>query len=91
MVVNWDLYSFVVRGKHRLPLLRRLIEGPCQPVELAGILEGVRDSARMSVVSHALKNLVGKCLNEELTPDLTKGRIYGITELGRQILETVGK
>ena len=79
--MDWNAYSFVLRSKNRRLVLSALTQ-PKTPSRIAketGIL--------LPHVSRALKELEEKGLVKCLTPNEKLGRIYALTELGKQILE----
>lgn len=84
MSIQWDDYSFVVRSKPRLDVLKLLASKPKQPKELAETLQ-----LKISAVSRALLELADKGLANCLTPAARKGRLYVITEKGQKVLDAI--
>lgn len=86
MVNNeWDDVSFVISSQYRIATLRRLAEGPATPSRIA-------DDADQSVahVSRALQELRDNGLVELLvSEDKKKGRVYGVTERGSEVWQTI--
>jgi len=79
--MDWNAYSFILRSKNRKLVLLSLTQ-PKTPSQIAretGIL--------LPHVSRALKELEQKGLVKCLTPNEKLGRIYALTDLGRQILK----
>lgn len=79
--IDWDLYSWVMRGSQRRKVLKALNK-PRLPTEL-------KNEAKMSLtnVSKTLKSFQGKGIVECLTPHNKTGKIYGLTKKGRKIRE----
>lgn len=81
MTNDWDLVSYVIRSQYRTAVLRRLVDGPATPSQIA-------DEADFAIahVSRALGELREKELVELLvSEDQRKGRVYGITEEGERV------
>jgi len=85
MSSNWEIIGYVVSSKYRVIVLERLIESPAPPSSIA------RDaSCTVSHVSRALQELREHGLVDLLVPESRKkGRIYGITDKGREVWETI--
>lgn len=82
---EWDDVSYVISSRYRIVTLRRLSEGPATPSRIA-------EDTDLSVahVSRALQELREHDLSELLvSEDRKKGRVYGITEHGESIWETI--
>lgn len=85
MTSNWDEVSFVISSNYRVAVLKRLAVGPATPSQIA-------DDAEISIshVSRALGRLRERSLVELLvSEDRRKGRVYGITEQGTEIWQTI--
>lgn len=85
MASNWDEVSFVVASTYRTSVLDRLTNGPATPTMIA-------DDAGITIshVSRALSNLRDHHLVELLVAeDRKKGRVYGITDHGTEVWETI--
>ena len=76
----WEDVSFV-QGRVRKCCLEVLAIGPTTPTEIAS-----RIDKPLSHISRALKELQERSLVECLTPNMSKNRIYSITEKGRKVL-----
>lgn len=82
---EWDDVSYVISSRYRIATLRRLADGPATPSRIA-------DDTNLSVahVSRALQELRDRTLVELLvSEDRKKGRVYGITDRGNQVWETI--
>jgi len=82
---DWDEVSYVISSQYRVETMRRLATGPTTPSEIAS-----EASVSLSHVSRALQELSDKSLvSLKVSQDRTKGRVYGLTETGRKIWETI--
>lgn len=82
---EWDDVSFVISSQYRIATLDRLAEGPATPSRIA-------EETDLSVahVSRALQELKEHGLVELLvSEDRKKGRVYGVTEDGENVWETI--
>jgi DNA-binding MarR family transcriptional regulator len=85
MTSDWDEVSFVISSTYRVAVLERLAIGPATPSQIANDAE-----ISISHVSRALGRLQEQSLVELLvSEDRRKGRVYGITERGTEIWETI--
>lgn len=77
--MDWQKYSFVVRGKNRKAILSRL-DKPKTPTQLS-------DELKLSLphVSRTLKEMEEAGIIECLTPDEKVGRVYRRASLGEEI------
>jgi DNA-binding MarR family transcriptional regulator len=85
MSLRWDEVSFVIASTYRTTVLKRLMSGPAPPSMIA-------DDTRItpSHVSRALNELREHGLVELLVAeDRKKGRVYGITDYGTEVWETI--
>jgi DNA-binding transcriptional ArsR family regulator len=81
MTNDWDLVSYVIRSQYRTAVLRRLVDGPATPSQIASEADFA-----IAHVSRALGELREKELVELLvSEDQRKGRVYGITEEGERV------
>ena len=83
--MDWELYSFVVRSERRKSIILSL-EKPKTPTEIAKEIK-----ASTPHVSRSLKEFVEKGLVRCLTPKAKVGRVYELTEKGKEIREEVVK
>lgn len=83
--MDWDAVSYVSRSKYRTDILRELEGGAVTPSALAS-----KTDHRQPHVSRALRELREEGLVELLVPEeQTQGRLYGITEEGREVWSVV--
>lgn len=82
---DWDEVSYVISSSYRVTVLQRLADSPAMPSRIAS------DTGRaITHVSRALQGLRERGLVELLvSEDRHKGRVYGITEHGAAIWETI--
>ncbi len=82
---NWDEVSYVISSSYRVKVLQRLADSPATPSTIAD------DTGRP--ITHISRSLQG--LREHELVDLLvseerqKGRVYGITDRGEAIWETI--
>lgn len=78
----WNLIGFISASKYRLKILSYLYSRSTTPSQLANYLK---------ITTGHVSNLLQKMQNKELVkcmnPNLKKGRIYSITELGKKIYD----
>lgn len=85
MSTDWDEIGFVISSRYRILALRRLAVGPATPSQIASD-EGVG----IAHISRALQDLKERTLVDLLvSDDRKKGRVYGLTEHGREVWETI--
>lgn len=85
MNTDWDEIGFVISSKYRVIALRRLAVGPATPSQIA-----TDESVGIAHVSRALQDLRDRDLVDLLvSEERKKGRVYGLTERGREIWETI--
>ena len=78
---DWHAYGFVVGSDYRKKVVNAIGSGPRTPSQIAADVGVHRNH-----VSSTLKDLEKAGIVDCLTPDLRKGRLYQLTERGRQIL-----
>lgn len=85
MTPEWEEIGYVVSSTYRIEVLQRLADSPAPPSTIA------EDAGcALSHVSRALRELREHGLVDLLVPESRKkGRIYGITDSGREIWETI--
>jgi len=82
---DWDEVGYVISSTYRVAVLRRLADSPAPTSKIAE-----DTGCANSHVSRALNDLRERGLVDLLVPeDRKKGRIYGITDDGREIWETI--
>ena len=81
--VEWELYSWVMRGRQRRKILKALNK-PKLPTEL-------KNEAKMSItnVSKVLKSFSARDIVKCLTPENKTGKIYALTVKGEKLREEV--
>jgi len=85
MSKDWDEVGFVISSRYRLIALRRLSAGPATPSRIA-----TDESVGIAHVSRALQDLREQSLVDLLvSEDRKKGRVYGLTEHGKEVWETI--
>ena len=77
----WDLVAFA-QGDLRKKTMKALCLGPRTPMSIANDY-----NVHLSNVSRSLRELSEKGLVECLSPEAKKNRIYGLTELGKEVLK----
>ncbi|MBX0294068.1 winged helix-turn-helix domain-containing protein [Haloarcula nitratireducens] len=81
----WDDVSYVISSRYRVETLKRLAEGPATPSLIA-------DETGLSIahVSRALQELKeGDLVTLLVSEDRRKGRVYGITDSGQEVWNTI--
>lgn len=83
--IDWDIYSWVVRGSQRRKIIAAMSK-PKIPTE-------IKNDTKLSIahVSSVLKDFQEKSIADCLTPDVHSGKIYTLTKKGMIIREQVMK
>lgn len=82
---HWDDIGYVISSRYRTRILVRLATGPATPSRIAE-----EEAMAVPHVSRALGELRERALVELLVPeDRQKGRLYGITDRGRDAFERI--
>jgi DNA-binding MarR family transcriptional regulator len=85
MSTDWEVIGYVVSSTYRVQVLEQLSDSPAPPSTIAD-----ETGCAISHVSRALQDLREHGLVDLLVPeDRKKGRIYGITDEGREIWNTI--
>ena len=85
MSPDWDAISYCISSRYRIVSLARLDEGPATPSQIATDAD-----VGIAHVSRALHELKDRSLVELLvSEDRKKGRVYGLTETGQEVWNTV--
>lgn len=85
MSADWDEVSYVISSSYRVKVLQRLAESPATPSRIAE-----ETDCPIAHISRALRGLRERELVDLLvSEDQQKGRVYGITERGERIWETI--
>lgn len=78
--VNWKKYGYVIASTYRQKVVLALRESERTPKQIAE-----RTRLHPSHVSHVLADLLERELAICLTPNLRRGRIYALTQEGKEI------
>ena len=82
---DWDAISYVISSRYRVVAMERLNEGPATPSQIAADAD-----VGIAHVSRALQELRDRGLVTLLVSDeRKKGRVYGLTEAGTEVWETI--
>lgn len=85
MSTDWDEVSYVISSSYRVETLQCLAASPATP---SGVAEDT--GCPIAHISRALQGLRERDLVELLvSEERQKGRVYGITEHGRTVWETI--
>lgn len=85
MSTDWDEISYVISSTYRVDVLDRLAASPATPSKIAEDTD-----CPIAHVSRALRGLRERDLVDLLvSEDRQKGRVYGITDRGREIWDTI--
>lgn len=84
--MDWDKYGYVKASKYRKALVLSLHEKPKTPKEMSEETEYY-----LSHVSNTLKDLSKNDIVKCLTENRNKGRVYTLTDLGKEIAEEIKK
>lgn len=85
MADDWDEVSYVISSSYRVTVLRRLADSPATPSRIASDTD-----CAITHVSRALQGLREHDLVELLvSEERQKGRVYGITDHGESVWETI--
>jgi len=82
--MDWDKYGHVMASEYRKKVVLSLNEKPKTPKEMAE-----ETNYYLSHISNTLKNLSEKDIVNCLTKQRDKGRIYALTDLGKEIAEQI--
>jgi DNA-binding MarR family transcriptional regulator len=83
--VDWELYSWIIRGNQRRKVLK-VLGKPRIPTE-------IKSEAKMSItnVSKVLRDFERKGLVKCLTPQNKTGKLYSLTDAGRAMRDEMLK
>lgn len=82
--MDWNKYGYVNSSKHRKRVVRSLSKSEKTPKEIS-----VETNIYISHVSAVLKDLSQKDVVVCLSPNLRRGRIYALTDEGREIAKKI--
>lgn len=83
---DWDLIGFIIGSKYRRNVLFSLKENPKTPKQLSQM-----NDISINHISNILSELNAKGLVECKNPDMKKGRLYSITEKGKELASVLEK
>lgn len=78
----WKKVGYVKGSKYRTMVMKSLNEGPKIPTEIADDIEIYRNH-----VSNTLNQLKDEELIECINPEMRKGRLYRLTDLGEEVVD----
>ena len=84
-VIKWEDVSYIISSNYRKSILQNLTN-PTMPSKLSREL-----NINKTHISRGLNELEKKKMIECLTPRVTKGKLYMITDYGKEILKEVSK
>ena len=84
--MQWKMLGYVLASKYRQKVILALIKGERTPREIAD-----STGLYLSHVSSTLSELENKGLVKCLTPDLRRGKLFRLTEMGKKIAKEVQK
>lgn len=82
--MDWRKYGYVLSSTYRQKIVLCLKDGPKTPKQIS-----LESRLHLSHVSSTLKDLGNKDIVKCLTPDLRKGKIYGLTDDGKEIADKI--
>lgn len=83
---SWHEYGFVLASAYRVKVLSLLSEKPYTPTQICTKLR-----LNMPHVSRTLSELTNKKLVVCLNPDAVKGRIFALTDKGKEVSDMLPK
>lgn len=84
--MDWTKYGYVVASEHRKMVVMALAEGPKTPKQISK-----ETKLYLSHVSHVIKDLLKKKIVECLTPTLKRGKVFSLSDEGKEIAEQLKK
>lgn len=85
MSTDWDEVGYVISSSYRVKVLQRLADSPATPTQIAADTD-----CSPPHISRALQDLRDRSLVDLLvSEERKKGRVYGITDRGQEIWETI--
>ncbi|MHA1765029.1 MAG: winged helix DNA-binding protein [Promethearchaeota archaeon] len=82
--MNWDDVGFVLASNYRKKVIKALKKFPKTPKLISEIT-----NIRIVHVSRTIKELTERGLVECLTPNRVKGKLFQLTEKGRDLLKFI--
>lgn len=84
--LKWDKYGYTIASEYRKKVVAVLKQKPRSPKQIAD-----QTTLHLSHVSSTLSDLEEKGIVQCLTPNLRKGKIFSLTEIGKEIAEELSK
>ncbi len=84
--MDWNKYGHVLASKHRTSVIQALSKANTTPKEISII-----SKIPLSHVSNLLRELTDDGLVVCLTPKLKRGRIYALTQTGKEVVTVLAK
>lgn len=84
--MDWNKFGYILSSKYRRKIIISLKGDPKTPKQISLELE-----LHLSHVSSTLKDLTRIGIIKCLTPDLRKGKLYGLTGIGEEIVNKLEK
>lgn len=84
--MSWDDVGLVLASRYRKKVLNALKKGPRTPSIISK-----ETSLHIEHVSRALGELETRNLLESLTPKRRRGKLYGLTSKGKEVMEKISE
>lgn len=84
--MDWGKYGHVIASEYRKKIIMSLAKGPKTPKQISDDTE-----LYLSHVSHVIKDLVKIGVIECLTPNLRRGKVFSLSEEGKEIADQLKK
>jgi len=84
--LDWEKYGYTIASNYRIKVVVALNEKPKTPSEIAE-----ETGLYLSHVSSTVSDLVKKGLIKCLTPSLRRGKVFDLTEAGKEIAAEIKK
>ena len=84
--MDWEKYGFTIASKYRTKVVMALSQKPKTPSEIAEET-GLYLSHVSSTISGLIENNIIRCL----TPSLKRGKVFDLTEAGKEIAAEIKK
>lgn len=82
--MDWKKYGYVLSSTYRQKIILSLKESPKTPKQIS-----LESKLHLSHVSSTIRDLCNGDIVKCLTPDLRKGKIYGLTKDGEEIADKI--
>jgi DNA-binding MarR family transcriptional regulator len=84
--MNWKKFGYIIASKYRMKIVLSLSASPKTPKEVAQELD-----LYISHVSSTLSDLSKEGIVECLNPSQKRGRIFSLTNIGKELAEELEK